>query len=647
MSLPAIMIDPHRAWPEVPSKIQSSQDATRPMAVLSLYAAYLMSGTPLNGPAADIPFEILYDKLVEGCKEHSLDLNRVLDWAESINMDYTEIRDPTGLVPRSMPHRGLTLRTYQYESAVWSASRMGSILALSCGVGKTLTASAAAIGAYKLGKCSNERCYIFAPLNALGAWDSYCTDLREVFKDVKILSLDSAHRWKGLPRHLGGAMIIDELHNAKTEGARRSMAMTEIRGAFQWCVGLTGTLLHAGPEGILQVQDLVLPGSCRFFNKWAFGDAFKCVVEVPAGRRTRKMLVIPPAEQQGPFCAYMARFVKSLSQTSPDVADTLKLPGLTSMTLDTWEEPAWVQERRKEVLTYDDGNRVLWSGNLVGKAARLYIGAFTLALADEIANTPEVKPDGDDADDAADEAAEAAVVQQSLGGQLEIDPGEQELPSFALVLSALRKEGIYDRAIQKIITADGDVRYSFIYPTDTLDPLNMPLGPKILHVLDWLDKNPDEPLVVAAYHRETVTLLASLFDKRGDTYRMIRGGVKRQDRKVSIAEFQEGKVRIMLMQQKAGSESIELTRAANSMLIEHSWIPATYTQFMARTYRGGQERPCNHYDLTFGEFQLHMLRKLIRGEGFDAAVRHQLEQAWDYQTNLRNAKIGNDLESET
>jgi len=628
------MIDPHRAWPEVPSKIQSCQDATRPVAVLTLYAAYLLSGTPLTGPAADYPMETLTQKLEEGCKEHGVDVQRVLDWAESINLEYTTMTDPLGLVPSFLEYKGFTLRPYQHESAVWSASRLGSILALSCGVGKTLTATAAAIGAAKLGKCSTDRCYIFAPLNAMGTWESYCADLRTVYKDVKILSIDSAHRWTGLPRHLGGAMIIDELHNTKGEERRRSQAIAKIRAAFQWCVGLTGTLLHAGPEGILQVQDIVLPGSSRFFDKWAFGDAFNCIVETKFGRQKKKSLVIPPADKQGPFCSYMARFVKSLSESSPDVADVLKLPGLTSIGVDTWEEPKWITDLRATMLKENSDNRVWWPGNLTGNAARLYIGAFTLALAQQIEDTEE--PDSEPTEA---EKAEAEQYRADAGIPLGVEgEGGPELPSLARVLSALRKEGIYDRCIVKTLKSDGMPHYEFRYANN--DPLAPPIGPKITWVLNWLRDNPDEPLVVAAYHKETVQLISDQFTKLGIKHRIIRGGTPRQDRKTFIADFQEGRARVMLMQQRAGSESIELTRAANSMLVEHAWIPATYTQFMARTYRGGQERPCNHYDLMFGEFQLHMVRKLIRGEGFDAAVRQQLENMWKFQTTVHNAVLG-------
>jgi hypothetical protein len=81
----------------------------------------------------------------------------------------------------------------------------------------------------------------------------------------------------------------------------------------------------------------------------------------------------------------------------------------------------------------------------------------------------------------------------------------------------------------------------------------------------------------------------------------------------------------MLMQQAAGAESITLTRSSTSILLDHNWSAAVYTQFIHRTYRTGQTEDCEHYDYMFGLMQESVVRRLKRGLRFDQQIRQELE----------------------
>jgi SNF2 family DNA or RNA helicase len=144
----------------------------------------------------------------------------------------------------------------------------------------------------------------------------------------------------------------------------------------------------------------------------------------------------------------------------------------------------------------------------------------------------------------------------------------------------------------------------------------------------WLDLNVEESVLIGAVAVETITVLESMLKAKSISYRMIRGGARAKDREEWKNEFQAGKVRVMLVQQIAGSESITLTKASNSILVDHDLSPIPYTQFMGRTARQGQTKECTHYDLAFTAIQVERIVALRRGEGFDTETRTALEGAW-------------------
>jgi SNF2 family DNA or RNA helicase len=150
--------------------------------------------------------------------------------------------------------------------------------------------------------------------------------------------------------------------------------------------------------------------------------------------------------------------------------------------------------------------------------------------------------------------------------------------------------------------------------------------------IQWLEKlllSSSSPLVVGARSVNTLDMVQGMLVKNGLSYRLIRGGINSNTRTDSIQEFQDDKVRVMLLQQVAGSESVTLTNACNSVLIDHDWSAITYTQFLARTCRRGQTKECNHYDLVLGPFQTAILQKLRAGERFDDETRTQIEAIYN------------------
>ena len=612
LSVPIYVIDPHRVFPEVPSAKQLTSDATRPVASLVIFVAYLLSGVGLTGVYADTPMEQIDQEISNACDRYNVDKDRVFEWAESlllpVGATFTD-EEREKFIPKFIKAKGWSLRDYQWMKAAWCAYRKGSIMALGCGLGKSGTATAAAIGAANSGRCQKTRCDILAPLNAMPQWEPYVQELLGTYEEVRVLSIDSAHNYVGIERGRGGAVIFDELHKLKSDNSRRGDACETIRNAYEWSVGLTGTLFHAGAEGVLRVQDMVLPGLSRFLNKWKFGDVFESTYEKKVGKRTKRTIGMPSDDHFDRFTEYMSRGVCSLSFDSPEVKDAVQMPGRNSITVDSWETPGWAREMTQRLAKLDSRNRVYWAPDAVtNEQTAQYMGALALAMA-------------------------------------EYEP-ERKIPSFPKVMHAVCKEGRINRVITKIYPLEGKGEPAFNYAYDPAiaasvnvhDVDTLPPGPKIAQVEQWLNENPKEPMILSSVGNLGMYMLAKLLMKHGVEFEIIRGDVDADERKRIVAEFEEGKFRVCLLQQAAGAESITLVRATTSILIDHHWSSSIYTQFMARNYRIGQTEFCEHYDYQFGTMQGQVIRRLRRGELFDARVRSQLEATYWNTSVVNNMK---------
>ena len=602
LNLPLYRLNLSSVFPELPPVVQYTGDAQRPVASLVLFAAFLMSG---HKPALceDVPLDDLLKELEDSCKYNGVELSNVVAWAESLLIapDAKPSAEVLEAVPRFIEGKGWGLKNYQIETAAWCAMRHGSVAAWDPGAGKTALATAAAIAAKRLGTCNDSRCYIYAPAIAMSEWIPYCVDLDKHFKEVRIISIDSAsnHANMALDRTLGGGVIIDELHKMKADDSNRGDAIEHLRHRFQWGIGLSGTLLNTGIEGIVRSQDIALPGLSRFTDLWSFGRAFDAIYEkefeTGSGRKMRKHSVgLPPPDMEAAFNVYLSRGVRSLSFDSPEIRAEVDIKVQDVLRIDDWQMPDWAKELQGQLNKLDSRNQVFWGPDWRGKSGFAeYMGATALAMMKEM-------PDG-------------------------------ELPSAPKVIQELCKDGRYNRVAVREYS-NGIPIYRFEYApgatVNVAEPWTIPYGCKIQYVLDWLDTNKDKPLVIGAVGTNSCLMMATGLEKYGYSYHLIDGRTKHRDRGKYKDEFQDGKVRVMLMQQAAGAESITLTRSNTSMLIDHNWSANTYKQFTRRTYRITSTEDCAHYDLQFNSIQKTVIDRLVKGQAFDSAVRREIEKGF-------------------
>jgi len=617
---PVYRFDPSLAFPELGSFTQSTDECVDKASALSTTLAYLLSGHKFRGSLADMTIEQIYAEIEQAADGLRMNMDRLMTWAESLLIPPEEPGD-ISVIPTFIESKNFTLHPYQVKVAAWSAHRMGSIEALGCGVGKSATSTAAAIGAARLGRCSTKRCTIICPLNAMGQWEPYTHDLRKVFKEVIVLSCDSLHKFKSEDPVPGGAIIFDEVHKLKNFTAQRTGHAHMLRLAYEWGVCLTGTLLHTGPEALLSIMNLACPGMARYMDPWSFGKDYDCVIVKKVGPRKKRSLGIPSKRVRDKFSRYLARAVRSRSFDSEDVKAVVQVPDQDRILVDTWEKPEWIRDDEKKIVSdarakgdpvemakFSDADLTihltpyLWPPDTEWK---------TLMAASAVALMNKDRREYD-----------AKVLTKEIDPAVIPTPG---MPTFARVLHFVSKMGCENVIIMKMKDEKGEVKtYDFVHPNP--EGPERHYGPKLDWIAQWLLEHPGEPVVIGAAAVRTLDLLQEMLKECGIEYQLIRGGVPANDRTKFIADFQAGKFQVMLLQQVAGSESVTLTEAANSILLDHDWNPITYTQFLARTCRIGQDEECDHYDLSFNAIQTEIIKKLVRGEAFDAEARAELEK---------------------
>jgi len=223
---------------------------------------------------------------------------------------------------------GKFLDPYQVE-AIRRLTVAGGVLALGCGLGKTL-AALCAVKSYQT-TLKSLRLWVVCPLNAMSSWKPYLTTTNMPGWDIKLISMDSLHKLAAEPS--GGVIIYDEAHLLGSSGARRTKAAHLCRISFDVGLCLTGTFLHGGVEKTLSMLDLAIPGAAGFASKWSAGEHFKCLVRKKIGARTVTEIARPIGVAKERLFAHLTRYVVMLSTASEAVRASLTIPDQSIHTL--------------------------------------------------------------------------------------------------------------------------------------------------------------------------------------------------------------------------------------------------------------------------------------------------------------------------
>lgn len=279
--------------------------------------AGLMLGSRLQGTLYGADDSVVDAYIAEACQEFGLPEYRVGLWARSVA--HLDVVPPLPFAEFA----GLTFHQYQL-TAIQTLTPSGGALGLFCGAGKTVTGAAAAVH-LKTAFYFKDRLWIGCPLNAIPAWERMRPFLEPYFSEIRIFSVDSAHKYVAISP-VGGVLILDELHLLGGRETRRTKSCHALRAKFDACIGLTGTLVHSGVEATMSYADLCVPGAALFATRWSAGDHFKCLVKKKLGPRTVTALEKPTGENRERYLEWLSRWCYMLRPSSPEVRACLAIP---------------------------------------------------------------------------------------------------------------------------------------------------------------------------------------------------------------------------------------------------------------------------------------------------------------------------------
>ena len=117
---------------------------------------------------------------------------------------------------------------------------------------------------------------------------------------------------------------------------------------------------------------------------------------------------------------------------------------------------------------------------------------------------------------------------------------------------------------------------------------------KVKFLLEFIDSKSfeenGEPLVVFSAHSEPLA-----FAREREGWAVLDGSVPSEKRARIVSQFQEGMLRGLACNIKAGGVGITLTRASKMIFVDVEWSPALNAQARDRIRRIGQKNFCNYY----------------------------------------------------
>ena len=100
------------------------------------------------------------------------------------------------------------------------------------------------------------------------------------------------------------------------------------------------------------------------------------------------------------------------------------------------------------------------------------------------------------------------------------------------------------------------------------------------------------PTIVVGHYRATVEAAAAVARSLGKKVRVIHGGTGNRERELTVKQFQQNKIDVLVGSYDTISEGLTLTAADTMILVETSYKAARNDQVIRRIHRIGQEHSC-------------------------------------------------------
>jgi SNF2 family DNA or RNA helicase len=127
-------------------------------------------------------------------------------------------------------------------------------------------------------------------------------------------------------------------------------------------------------------------------------------------------------------------------------------------------------------------------------------------------------------------------------------------------------------------TTEDDGTYHMLEPSPKLDVM-----------MELLEEMEGRPLVVCALSKQLINLASARLEKSGIQHGLITGDVHEMDRRRNLDQFQDGKLRALLVTIGAGGVGLTMTAADTILFLQRSWSLIQNLQMEDRVHRIGSE----------------------------------------------------------
>jgi hypothetical protein len=146
---------------------------------------------------------------------------------------------------------------------------------------------------------------------------------------------------------------------------------------------------------------------------------------------------------------------------------------------------------------------------------------------------------------------------------------------------------------------------------------------KTPHMIDWirdyLHVGSGQLVVFSTY----IFPLEEAQAKFKGKMRLITGKLSNYERGKVLADFQQGKFKVLGLSYGAGAEALNLQNCNTTLYLSYPWTWGKVSQAMARTYRSGQLKKTLHYFLTSGHNDVRIFNKvMMKKEAMDIVEEH-------------------------
>lgn len=130
---------------------------------------------------------------------------------------------------------------------------------------------------------------------------------------------------------------------------------------------------------------------------------------------------------------------------------------------------------------------------------------------------------------------------------------------------------------------------------------------------DLLDSLGSEPVVVVAEFTAEIDSIVQMVKDRSETVATIDGRTSGESA-ATVAAFQAGQVRVLVIQPQSAAHGVTLTRSRYTVFYSLGFSAELYTQARKRIHRIGQERDCCYYHLLTERTVDHAAYRVCTGK---------------------------------